>query len=224
MSLNADQQLKAKNYALLNQYVQKHQTLFTGSSLMEQFPVVELCRSLGVDKIVYNRGIGGIRTDDFLEEIHTLLLDLEPAEVFINIGTNDIREWEDGSDWQERLIRNYRKILTICKEQLPQTKINVMAYYPANLHPFGPDVPPADWFRIRTPENMNLINGKIADLASEMGCNFINVNDGLADETGSLKAEYTMDGVHMYANAYEKILRNLLAIGDGEKWLSMSLR
>lgn len=210
MSLNAEQQLKAKNYALLNQYARKHQTLFTGSSLMEQFPVVELCHSLGIEKKVYNRGIGGIRTDDFLDEIHTLLLDLEPAEVFINIGTNDIREWEDGSDWQQRLLCNYRKILTICKEHLPQTKVNVMAYYPANLHPFGPDVPPADWFRIRTPENMNLINEKIADLALEMNYHFINANDGLTDETGSLKAEYTMDGVHMYANAYEKVLRNLM--------------
>ena len=39
---------------------------------------------------IYNRGVSGLNTDEFLENIDTLLLDLEPSKIFINIGTNDI--------------------------------------------------------------------------------------------------------------------------------------
>ncbi|MFR8035045.1 MAG: hypothetical protein ACLU6W_13685 [Lachnospiraceae bacterium] len=54
-----EQQKKLQNYQYLNLYAQKHQVLFTGSSLMEQFPISELSISLGLGKAVYNRGIGG---------------------------------------------------------------------------------------------------------------------------------------------------------------------
>ena len=86
-----ERQLKIKRYRELNAHARKGQTLFTGSSLMEQFPVDELCRSFQIDTCVYNRGVGGFTTDDFLREIDTQLLDLEPSKIFINIGTNDIK-------------------------------------------------------------------------------------------------------------------------------------
>ena len=59
---------------------------------MEQFPICEIARSKGFDEVIYNRGVGGLNTDEFLENINTLLLDLEPSKIFINIGTNDITE------------------------------------------------------------------------------------------------------------------------------------
>ena len=76
---------KARNFQILNRNVSKGQILFTGSSLMEQFPVAEIARNHGLDKIIYNRGIGGYTTDDFISEIDTVLFDLAPSKVFINI-------------------------------------------------------------------------------------------------------------------------------------------
>lgn len=61
-----EQMEKAKNYQILNEHVKKGQILFTGSSLMEQFPIAEIARNHGVEKMIYNRGIGGYTTDDFL--------------------------------------------------------------------------------------------------------------------------------------------------------------
>lgn len=81
----------------------KGQILFTGSSLMEQFPITEIARNHGIDKIIYNRGIGGYTTDDFIAEIDTVLFDLAPSKLFINIGTNDMRPREDGQDWAVHL-------------------------------------------------------------------------------------------------------------------------
>ena len=46
-------------------------------------------------------------------------------------------------------------------------------------------------------------------LAGEMGCHYIDVNEGLADGNGRLKKEYTIEGIHMYANGYRVVLENL---------------
>ena len=39
---------------------------------------------------------------------------------------------------------------------------------------------------------------------------FIDANAGLCDADGNLKAEYTVEGMHMYANGYRAVLQNLL--------------
>ncbi len=68
-----------RTYDDLNKVALKGQILFTGSSLMEQFPINEIAMSFGVTKTIYNRGVGGTTTDDFLAHIHTDLLDLAPG-------------------------------------------------------------------------------------------------------------------------------------------------
>ena len=41
------------------------------------------------------------------------------------------------------------------------------------------------------------------------GYRYIDCNAGLADENGEQKAEFSIDGVHMYADAYEIVFQNL---------------
>lgn len=100
--------LKLESFNRLNKLAPKGQILFTGSSLMEQFPITELAMNHGLGKIVYNRGIGGFKTTDLLENIHAMLLDLEPKYVFINIGTNDLSNTPDG---YEIVYKNLEKYL-----------------------------------------------------------------------------------------------------------------
>lgn len=56
------QQDLLKNYQYLNKIATKGQVLFTGSSLMEQFPIVELAMIYGLNIKVHNRGVGGFTT------------------------------------------------------------------------------------------------------------------------------------------------------------------
>ena len=63
--------------------------------------------------------------------------------------------------------------------------------------------------KVRTLENLALVNRQIEELAGRMGCRFINVNDGLTDTEGKLKQEYTVEGVHMYAEGYLQVFENL---------------
>ena len=207
--MKQEQQTRLRNYQILNRHAQKGAILFTGSSLMEQFPICEIALSAGITKPIYNRGIGGTTCADFLREIDTVLLDLAPAKAFLNIGTNDITDREYGPDWMAHWEESYERILRIAKERIPDTEIYCMAYYPANQH--LPDTP--EWGRQlmkeRTKENLDECNRRIRVLAEKYGYRYIDANDGLAEENGDQKPEYAIDGVHMYANGYLVVFENL---------------
>ena len=201
-----EKEMKRARYRQQNAYIRKGETLFTGSSLMEQFPITEYCLNEGLP-IAYNRGIGGYTTDEFLAAIDDVLLDVEPAKLFINIGTNDIRAMPEGEDWFTHLSANYRAICEIIRDKLPRTAVYMMAYYPVNLDALqaragqGPIV--------RTNENVAKANEMVRALAAEFGFHYIDVNDGLKDETGGLKAEYTRDGIHFDSAAYRTVFDRL---------------
>ena len=206
--IKKEQKNKVKSYQHLNRSARKNQILFTGSSLMEQFPINEIIMSDGVDRIIYNRGIGGTTTDDFLEEIDTVLFDLEPFKVFINIGTNDFNVRQDGADWRSHLLENYESILRQTRERLPETEVYVMAYYPVKEDIPGNDMA-AHMLKIRTNENLNQVNLELKSLAEKYGYRYIDVNDGIKDADGRLRGDLTIEGVHMYAGAYQIIYENL---------------
>lgn len=234
----AEKARKLKNFQYLNQYIKKGQILFTGSSLMEHFPVAELYAESDLSKndlLVYNRGIGGYTTDEFLRDINTMLLDLEPSKLFINIGTNDMNgapdtdsakspaagdsntrasmpsDADDEPSWMPHLLENYEKILQICRKKLPEMEIYLMAYYPINTRVISLMKDPflKEKFKTRTNEKVRQANAKVAQLAKQYGCHYIDVNDGLAGSSDELKPEYTVEGVHMYPNGYKIVFENL---------------
>ena len=207
--MRREQQNKVKSFRALNAVAQKGAILFTGSSLMEQFPICEIARSEGITKPIYNRGIGGTTTDDFLREIETVLLELEPSKVFINIGTNDMTDRLYGDGWMDHLETNYDTILCLARERLPEAEIYCMAYYPTNQHLPGQNEISRGMLKDRTKENIDACNRRIAALAEKHACRFIDCNSGLTDENGEQKAEFSIDGVHMLASAYLQVFENL---------------
>ena len=208
--MKREQETRVRNFRVLNRLAVKGAILMTGSSLMEHFQVTEMAVSAGISTPVYNRGIGGTTTDDFLREIDTVLFGTEPSKVFINIGTNDMTDRVYGDRWMDHLEANYDEILRKTKERLPQTKVYVMAYYPANLHMPGMNEVQREMIKCRSVENIAECSRRVHALADRYGYEFINVNDGLTNENGELKEEFCIDGIHMYAEAYEVIFRNLL--------------
>ncbi|MBR1607167.1 MAG: hypothetical protein IJ664_05600 [Clostridia bacterium] len=202
----AEKQMKLSSYKQRNAYIQKGKTLFTGSSLMEQFPIAEYCLNEGLP-IVYNRGIGGYTTDEFLAAVDTVLLDPEPAKLFINIGTNDIRPMPEGEDWFAHLSANYRRICEIIRDRLPDTTVYMMAYYPVNAQAPGARENPG--MQVRTNDNVNRANRMVEGLAAEFGFHYIDANDGLKDEAGNLQIEHTPDGIHFDAAAYRTVFDRL---------------
>ncbi len=210
MAMNKEDQRKlVRNYKALNAVAKKGQIVFTGSSLMQQFPIQELALSLDLPLKVYNRGIGGYTTDDFLREIDTMLLDLEPSKFFINIGTNDMTDRVYGDKWMDHLFENYESIISQARQKLPEAEIYMMAYYPTNHHLPNAEDWAKDMLKQRSIENITACNEKVAKLAEKYGCHYIDCNQGLCDERGEQKAEFAVDGVHMYAEAYKIVFDNL---------------
>ncbi|PJI10411.1 lysophospholipase [Clostridium sp. CT7] len=200
---------KLTNYKILNKSVKKGQILFVGSSLMEFFPIDEMQQTLEKNCIIYNRGIAGFVTTELLNSMDECIFELQPSKIFINIGTNDMNT----PDYRkESLIKNYDKILNQISERLPNCRVYVMAYYPVNAKADFPDVDKEfkeNRFKTRTNAVILEANESIKELAKKHNYEFINVNDGLMDEEGNLKEEFSIEGIHMWSNAYSVILENM---------------
>ena len=203
----AEKQEKVERYRRLNRFVRPHQILFVGSSLMEQFPIYELLLDRELPYTIYNRGIGGTTTFELMENLDVCVLDLKPACIFINIGTNDLNL----PDYtEEGLIGRYRTIIRRIREHLPGTRIYMLAYYPVN--PVVAEGNPwmEEALRVRSNARIRSANLAVQKLAEEMGARYLDLNDGLRDQAGNLKAEFTVEGMHMYADGYAAVLDALL--------------
>lgn len=194
-------------FAQENKTAKKGQIVFVGSSLMEIFPIETMQRGLGLDKVIYNRGIRATTTADLLAHMDLCIFDLAPSKVFINIGSNDI-----GFGVPEAVfLGNYDEILRQIREKLPETQVYVMAYYPVNpTADFGEsEAEHKSLFDTRNNEILAAASGKAEKLAQKYGYEFINVNAGLTDADGNLRKELTFDGGHMYPAGYEIVLENM---------------
>lgn len=202
----ADKNRKVECFRRLNKYVQPGQILFAGSSLMEQFPVTEFAGELALPLRVYNRGIGGFTTLELLEAMDACIYGVRPAFLYLNIGTNDLN---DPQLTIEELIGRYERILDGIREHLPETKITLLAFYPVNeaiglANPMTEEV-----FRARTNKKLLQANQAVEELAARYGAEFKNLNSGITDETGNLKAEYTVEGMHIYPDGYRQVWNQL---------------
>ncbi len=199
---------KVARYRCLNRYVRKGQVVFAGSSLMEQFPIYEFLLDDRLPFTIYNRGIGGFTTEEMLQALNECIFELEPSHLFLNIGTNDL----NGPDYdQNRLIANYDKILHAIRQRLPETRVYLLAYYPVNPN-VTEDPHMQEIFRHRTNARITAASAAVKELAHRYGAEYLDLNDGLMDADGNLKAEFTIEGMHMYADGYRVVLQNLLPV------------
>lgn len=206
---------KIRRYKNLNKLARKGQIVFCGSSLMEQFPIHELLADLespagspaGIPLAIYNRGVGSYTTIELMERLDTLVFDLEPAHVFINIGTNDLNAEQLDLDG---FLDRYDMILTRIRENLPDARLYILAYYPCNHDVVMSDPGIAAHFQFRTNERVQQANEAVWSLAQKHHAQFLDVNAGITDEDGSLIKEYTTDGIHIFGEGYMKVLEELL--------------
>lgn len=200
-----DKEMKIERYREENKTAQKGQIVFTGSSLMEMFPINKLLKEHGDDTIIYNRGIGGFISDELLAVIDVCAIDLMPSKVFINIGTNDL-SWS--SIPISQLMDNYDKIISAIENAVPNVKIYLMAYYPVNYEAAAEEM--KECLKIRTNEKINAANAEVKKLAEKHGQRYIDINRNLKDDKGRLKAEYTIEGMHINEDGYRAIYDDIM--------------
>lgn len=200
---------KLESYRQLNRLAKKGQVVFTGSSLMEQFPLNEMLQGEALPYRVYNRGMSGFVAPQLLQVLDVCVYELAPAHVFLNIGTNDMSR----PDYrQEALLACYRRILEEILSHVPGVKLHLLAYYPVNPDLEGQEGWAAEALRYRTNQVLREANQGVEALAREMGAEYLDLNAPLLDGRGRLRAQYTKEGIHLYPAGYQAVLGELLPV------------
>ena len=116
------------------------------------------------------------------------------------IGTNDL---SDPKVTIGHLMDHYDKILSIVEEKLPGIEIYLMAYYPVNYEAATDEMKPC--LQIRTNDRIREANTAVKELAKKHHARYIDINDPLKDAGGNLRAEYTIEGMHIKEEGYRAI-------------------
>jgi lysophospholipase L1-like esterase len=149
-----------------------------------------------------NRGISGDITYGVLERLSDIIAG-KPAKVFVLIGINDVsRNIPDSL-----IIANHKKIISRIKAGSPGTKIYFYTLLPVNssFNKF-PN-------HYNKDQHILAINEAIRSYAKVFKITIIDLYPNFLDEQNHLRAEYTLDGLHLTAAGY-KVWANLLKKGN----------
>ena len=70
----------------------------------------------------------------------------------------------------------------------------------------------------RTNEKINAANELVKRLAQEKGAGYIDINAPLKDANGCLKAEYTIEGMHIKEEGYRAIYPEFMKYATEPAW------
>jgi len=131
---------------------------------------------------VINRGIAGDTTHGVLYRLGEVI-SLRPKKLFLLIGTNDI-------PYRLDTLGNIREIVLRLREGTPETKIYLQSIFPTR------------YMHDRPNPKITALNEGIKSIASEAGCEYLNIYPKFLDSDGKLADEYTTDGLHLSRAGY----------------------
>jgi len=164
----------------------QHQIVFLGDSITDEGDWSKLFPDLSV----INRGIGGDTTLGVLNRLDQVI-ELQPSQIFLMIGTNDLCFNRSIPD----TMTNYRKILSRLHTELPNTKIYIQSVLPFNETIFPSRA-------LRTNGNIKQLNVQIKKLAQEYSDPYIDLVPAFSGDDGRLPRQYTSDGLHLSDAGY----------------------
>ena len=201
---NREMATKKNNYTFLNKkYAIANQTILLGDSITYFFNWYELFYDFSKTsgQAVYNRGISGDTTDRLLERLQENVLSIKPRNIVLLIGTNDI-----GRGLPLSLsVENMENIIKMTKDSCPDVNFIIEAVYPVNEKM-------RDRFEKRSNKKINEMNKEFVKLCEKYDCMWLDFTDELMDNSGNLKQEYTFDGLHINAHAYEIIAKHVIPL------------
>ena len=100
------------------------------------------------------------------------------------------------------------QVITEIKKNRPYTKIYIQSIYPIN-NSNNPKIRRKS-VTYRKNEIVNYINNKLKEKYTNSDVTYIDVNKELLDDNDLLNIDYTVDGVHITDEGYQKITDVLL--------------
>lgn len=170
--------------------------VFLGDSITDWYDLDKYFEGLPV----VNSGVSGYSTSNILNNMNKMVYQYNPSKVFILIGINDLELKVD----DDVVVNNIRKIVQDIKKNRRYAKIYVESIYPIN----NSDDDKIEGSIIngnRKNSDIIDINNKLVKLTKEEGATYIDLHKELVDDNGLLKIEYTVDGLHLSSEGYEKV-------------------
>lgn len=167
-----------------------------GDSITDKFRIGEFY----FKKRIYNRGISGDTSTGVLARMKESVYDLNPSKVFLLIGTNDIARPHYSED---KTAANIAEIVKGIHANCPDTIVYVESVYPVNQNIENSST------HGRTNHLIESLNNTIQTAILDLNAEYIDINPLLKDNEGSLKAEYTYDGLHLTGIGYKRIVEIL---------------
>ncbi len=188
---------KIEKYAADNDSVAKaandgSRTVFIGNSITEFWKSKrpQFWKSHGY----ICRGISGQTSYQFLVRFRQDVIDLNPAVVVINVGTNDVAE-NTNRYVEDRTVGNIATMVELAK--LHHIKVILASVLPAAHFYWKPGVTDA-------ADKIASLNKRIKALAEHYGCRYVDYYTPLASGADrALNPAYTTDGVHPTPEGYE---------------------
>lgn len=141
-----------------------------------------------------DRGISGQTTPQMLLRFPADVLALHPRVVHIMAGTNDIAG-NTGPTTLDAIEANFQAMVVLAKAA--GIRVVIAATPPAGKFSWAPDLKPAP--------QIAALNARLRALAMREKVGFVDYAPALAMPDGSMKAEFTLDGVHPNAAGYAAI-------------------
>jgi lysophospholipase L1-like esterase len=166
-----------------NMPIQQGDIVFLGNSITAQCDWAELMNNPKIK----NRGIPGDTTDGVLERVGGIINNI-PSKIFLMIGVNDLLFYK-----KEKIIANYKKIVSEIRAQSPSTQLYLYSILPVN--DTVRNIPVKN-------EDINFINKEIEQIAFDNQLIYIDLSSKFKNESGILFSNFTSDGVHLNGDAY----------------------
>lgn len=191
---------KMDNFSELNSGAKQKQIVFVGDSITEVFPLDELLES---SKKIYKRGISGIQAKLVLENFDKIIGGLNPSEVFLLLGTNDLGSGQS----PEQVANTIAQICQKLKAENSEVIIHLISIYPVceGL---------TDMVGIRNNADIQATNLLLKEFAQiTAGVTYHNLFSSLLDVSRKqLDKSYTNDGLHPNIEGYRVVSEQLTAL------------
>ncbi|MDR2442319.1 MAG: GDSL-type esterase/lipase family protein [Deltaproteobacteria bacterium] len=141
---------------------------------------------------VINQGLSGDTTGGLYYRLN-LTVHAKPDLIFLQIGINDLSQGRSPED----IASGLKRLCEALVSRLPQARLVVCSLAPVGEDKFS-------WNTTTLTNAMvKATNELIEAYAQQMGLYYLDLYGPLSDETGNLPDEFTDDGVHLAAPAYE---------------------
>jgi lysophospholipase L1-like esterase/acetyl esterase/lipase len=198
----ADEERVRKDWANLTKYAADNQKLmaapadpkrvvFLGNSITENW--VRQQRDFWAAHPSYvGRGISGQTSGQTLVRFRSDVLNLKPAVVIINVGTNDIAE-NNGPYDPAVTLGNIVSLVELARAN--GVRVVLSSVLPAAEFPWRKSI-------TEVPQKIARLNAQLKAYAQSNKLVYLDYHSAMTDAQGGAKAGYTSDGVHPVAAGY----------------------